>query len=93
QCDVPALSTTAALRADPTALAAAVAAVDEAVGATGGRLVLVAAEGPESLAALTEDRPRLLADVTVREDPRLLLTRPDSLVPLRIALWSAAANA
>lgn len=93
QCGVPALSTTAALRADPTALAAAVDEVGAAVGATGGDLVLVAAEGPESLAALTEERPRLLTDVTVQEDPRLLLTRPDALVPLRIALWSAAANA
>ena len=92
-CGVPALSTTASLRAHPAALAAAVDEVGAAVTEDGGRLVLVAAEGPQSLAPLTASSPRLLVDVTVQEDARLLVTRPDALVPLRIALWSATPNA
>jgi hypothetical protein len=93
QCDVPALSTTTGLRSDPVALAAAVAEVEAAVAATGGRLVLVAAESPESIAGLTGAEPTLIVDRTVLEDERLLERRPDALVPLRIALWSAAPNA
>ena len=92
-CGVPALSTTTSLRADPKALAAAVDEVEAAVAGNGGRLVLVAAEGPQGLAALTPATPRLLVDAIVQEDARLLTTRPEDLVPLRIALWSAALNA
>ncbi|MCA1782654.1 MAG: hypothetical protein LC679_10910 [Intrasporangiaceae bacterium] len=93
QCGVPALSTTARLRDDPTALAKAVEQVSDHVETNGGRLVLVAAEGPEVITSLTGTEPDLLVDRTVLEDARLLEERPESLVPLRLALWSAAPNA
>ena len=93
QCGVPALSTTAALRADADALAAAVEQVRTAVEAQGRRLVLVAAQFPDTIVELTGAEPALVTDRTVLEDDRLLERRPDSLVPLRIALWSAPANA
>ena len=43
-CGVPALSTTAGLRSDPTKLASTVATVSQEVGSRGGRLVLLAAD-------------------------------------------------
>jgi len=93
QCGVPALSTTTGLRADPVALGAAVARVREHVEAEGRRLVLVAAEDPEALTALTGAEPDLLVDRAVLEDARLLEQRPEALVPLRISLWAAPASA
>ncbi|KAB7741915.1 hypothetical protein GA707_17070 [Nostocoides sp. F2B08] len=90
RCGVPALSTTAGLRADATALAGAVEQVRTAVEAQGHRLVLVAAESPETIVELTGAEPTVAVDRTVLEDDRLLERRPDSLVPLRIALWTSS---
>lgn len=88
QCGVPALATTGRLRVDPPALRLAVAEVGAAMAAQGGRLVLVAAQSPETITDLTGAQPRLLVDRTVLEDERVLQERPDALVPLRISLWT-----
>ncbi len=87
-CAHPALSTMGALRQDPVALAAAVGRIAAGLPA-GGRLVLLAADSPTAFAGLggagTADD--LVADITVREDDRLLERRPDHLVDLPIRVW------
>jgi hypothetical protein len=90
QCRVPALSTTSGLRRDPTAFFAAVGQVERAVEARGSNLVLVAADSEDALRALGVERVQRAVkpeDAVVREDPRLLEERPDSLVPLSIQVW------
>jgi ABC-type hemin transport system substrate-binding protein len=86
-CQVPALSTTFALRQDPQVLAAAVEQVRNGVSAHGGRLVLVAASSTDSLSRLGLDRAVVGVDTQVREDPRLLEQRPDHLVDLPVQVW------
>jgi hypothetical protein len=91
QCGHPALSTTRSLRQDPARLASSVATIDRAVSADGGRLVLLAAEGPKTLEALGATDVRQVSDAFVPEDARLLERRPDSLVPLSLEVWMATA--
>ena len=90
QCGVPSLSTTSALQSGPPRLRLAVDAVREQVTAQGGRLVLVAVDGPDSLTGLGGVAPERLVDATVLEDERVLERRPDALVPLQVSLWAAA---
>ncbi|MFC7491582.1 MULTISPECIES: hypothetical protein [unclassified Knoellia] len=90
QCGRAALSTTQTLRQDPPRLATTVAAIDRAVTARGGRLVLLAAEGTTQLEALRANDIRQVSDVFVAEDDRLLEQRPDGLVPLSLEVWTAA---
>ena len=92
QCGVPTLSTTGRLQFDPPALRFAVGQVREAVQDGGGRLVLVGAQSPDTVRDLSGIEPELLVDRTVEEDQRLLEERPDALVPLQIALWTAPAS-
>lgn len=91
QCGRPALSTTTALRRDPAALKAAVTRIAGAL-PTGSRLVLLAADSPAALTDLGAT-PSQAADVTVLEEPRLLVQRPDALVPLTLDVWLAPAPA
>lgn len=86
-CGRAALSTTGALRADPTALATTVGAVAERVRATGGRLVLLAADSGDVLTRLQAGGTRQVVDTTVLEDDRLLTRRPDHLVTVPITVW------
>lgn len=89
QCGHPALSTTKALREDPSRLATTVATIDESVAARGGRLVLLAAEGTKGLDALGASDIRQVSEAFVAEDDRLLERRPDGLVPLSLEVWTA----
>jgi len=89
QCGHPALSTTRTLRQDPTRLATTVETISQAVVASGGRLVLLAAEGTTELDALGANDIRQVSDVFVAEDDRLLERRPDGLVPLSLEVWTA----
>ncbi|KRE43715.1 hypothetical protein [Knoellia sp. Soil729] len=91
QCGHPALSTTRALRQDPSQLASTIATIDRAVSARGGRLVLLAAEGTKELHALGASDIRQVSDTFVAEDARLLERRPDGLVPLSLEVWTATA--
>jgi hypothetical protein len=86
-CGVSALSTTSALRNDPTRLVAAVQRVQRAVEARGGRVVLVAADSPDGLSRLGLTSAVVGVDARVREDDRLLERRPDSLVELPIRVY------
>ncbi len=86
-CGVGALSTTSALRGDPTRLAAAVEQIRSAVDARGGHLVLVAADSTEALTRLGLKTAVVAVDTRVDEDARLLEQRPDSLVQLPIQVW------
>lgn len=86
-CDVPALSTTPALRSDPAALGVAVRAVSAAVEQHGGRLLLVAADSTRALDEVGATDILPVVDTTVREDPRLLEQRPSGLVDLPIQVW------
>ncbi len=88
QCGVPALSTTAALRKDPS-FPATVASVASAVASRGGRLVLLAADSDAALQALGAQGVREVSAVTVHEDERLLTRRPDALVDLPVDVWLA----
>jgi hypothetical protein len=87
QCGVPALSTTAALRRDPAALARAVGRVRSAVDADGSHLVLVSADSAAPLTGLGATDVRQVLDTTVQEDARLLERRPDHLVSLPLTVW------
>jgi hypothetical protein len=94
QCQVPTLSLTTAVRRDPAARGAAVAAVARAVKARGGQLVLLAADSDASLrtplpGGVAVTRVAKVVDTTVREDARLLERRPDHLVALPIRVWLA----
>ncbi|PRY55856.1 hypothetical protein BCF74_12133 [Knoellia remsis] len=93
QCGVPSLSTTRALQQDPARLAQTVATIGAAVRANGGRLVLLAAEGPQALEALQADGVRQVSDTFVAEDERLLERRPDGLAPISLEVWTAPAPA
>ena len=86
-CGVPALSTTTALRQDPPRLRSTLSQVSSAVQARGGRLVLVAADGPKALTDLGLRTGTKAVDTTVREDARLLERRPDDLVDLPLLVW------
>ena len=86
QCGIPALSTTNALRKDPT-FGATVASVAAAVGAHGGHLVLLAADSDGALRTIAAQGVRQVSAVTVREDQRLLTRRPDGLVDLPVDVW------
>ncbi|MDU0312697.1 hypothetical protein RKE38_03295 [Phycicoccus sp. M110.8] len=86
-CGVPALSTTTTLRQDPPRLRSTLAQVESAVQARGGRLVLVAADGPKTLTDLGLRTGTKAVDTTVREDARLLERRPDDLVDLPLLVW------
>jgi hypothetical protein len=92
QCGVPALSTTAALRKDPPALADAVTRASRAVEDRGMRLVLLGADSDEAVRALTSGEVEQVLDVRVLEDPRLLERRPDHLVTLPLQVWLAPAR-
>lgn len=87
-CGVPALALTAGVRRDPAEAARTVAAVRQAVesGGGAGRLVLLAADGAESLVALGA-APVAVVDVLVREDQHLLERRPDGTDPLPVRVW------
>jgi hypothetical protein len=87
-CGVPALSTTAGLRSDPTRLASTVATVSQEVGSRGGRLVLLAADSTQVLERLALT-PTPAEDVTVREDEHVLERRPSRLDPLPLGVWLA----
>lgn len=99
-CGVPTLSTEASLRRDPTALAAVVGQVSDAVADRGGRLVLLASDSPaaadgeieprlpEALRALGVDGV-LVADAVVREDEHVLVERPAGTDPLSVRVWLA----
>lgn len=86
-CGVSALSTTSALRNDPSRLGAAVQQVQRAVEARGGRVVLVAADSPDGLQRLGLKGAVVAVDARVQEDDRLLERRPDSLVELPIRVY------
>lgn len=91
QCGRPALSTTTVLRRDPAALRSAVSEIAAALPA-GSRLILLAADSADALTALGAT-PTQAVDVTVLEEPRLLIERPASLVPLTLDVWLAPAPA
>lgn len=86
QCGHAALSTTAALRQGPD-LAATVRALAADIRAHGGRLVLLSADSDEALDRLGAQGIRQVSTVTVGEDERLLVRRPDHLVGLSLAVW------
>ena len=54
----------------------------------GSRLILLAADSADALTALGAT-PTQAVDVTVLEEPRLLIERPASLVPLTLDVWLA----
>ncbi len=91
-CDVPAVATQGLLRDDPQELRAAVDDLAERVEASGGRLVLVASRGPQSLPELGLPAGELVLDVTVQEDMRILEDRPDGTTPLPLQVWLAPAG-
>ncbi len=86
-CGVAALSTTTALRQDPPRFKRAVDQIASAVGARGGRLVLLAADSTKALTDLGLDTAVVGSDVRVNEDARLLERRPDALVELPVQVW------
>ena len=86
-CGIPALSTTSGLRRDGAALSAAVEEVSAGVSAHGGRVLLLAAEGPEALDTVGAEDVTAVVDTTVEEDPRLLVERPEGLVDLPVRMW------
>lgn len=100
QCGVPALGARGPLR-QSGALPAVARDLARRVESGGGRLLLVAAGTPEKpipLPPAPEPRgaeaitalgaqPRVVVDVAVREDERLLLQRPDTLRDLPITVW------
>lgn len=86
-CDVAALATQGLLRDDPAALEEAVTALDERVSDGGGRLVLVASRGPETMTDLGYPAPDLAVDVVLEEDMRILTRRPDGTTPLPLQVW------
>ncbi|GAA4398095.1 hypothetical protein GCM10023168_03770 [Fodinibacter luteus] len=90
-CGVPALSTTAGLHRDADALASTVREVADAVSARGGRLVLLAADGPEALDELGV-APAPVVDTVVREDEHVLERRPVRTDPLPVRVWLAPAG-
>ena len=99
-CAIPTLSTDSSLRRDPVALRAVVGQVSAAVGERGGRLLLLgadspgvdgAAQGPEVFSALGL-RGELVADVVVREDEHVLVTRPSGTDPLPVRVWLTPAD-
>jgi len=85
-CGVPSLAAVSAVRRDPTALRALVDDVEAAVSASGGRLVLLAADSPEALDGLGVATAQV-ADVIVQEDQHVLERRPDGTDPLPIRVW------
>lgn len=90
-CGHPALSTTGGLRGDPVALRSALDAIATGVAKeSGARLVLLAADSPAAITALGITNPPQASAVTVQEDDRLLVRRPDTLVPLTLDVWLAA---
>ena len=101
-CEVPTLSTTSFLRRDPLALRAVVDQVSAAVGERGGRLVLLGADSPDAGAGGAAQEPEvfsavglpaeLVADVPVREDEHVLVTRPTGTDPLPVRVWLATAG-
>jgi hypothetical protein len=93
-CGVPALSLTAPVRRDDARRAQAVGAVATAVSASGGRLVLLAADSPRALtlppgSPVRVGSPVEVTDVLVREDARLLERRPDTTLGLPLQVWLA----
>ena len=86
-CGIPALSTTSALRHDDDAVSAAVEDVAAGVSAHGGRVLLLAADGPGALDTVGAEDVTAVVDTTVEEDPRLLDERPEGLVDLPIRVW------
>jgi hypothetical protein len=90
-CEVPALSTTAGLRSDPSRLASTVGTVSQEVGSRGGRLVLLAADSAQVLERLALT-PTPVEDVTVREDEHALEQRPSRLNPLPLGVWLATSR-
>ena len=86
-CDVAALATQGLLRDDPAALEEAVTALDERVSDGGGRLVLVASRGAETMTNLGYPAPDLAVDVLLEEDMRILTRRPDGTTPLPLQVW------
>ena len=91
-CGVAALSTTTALRQDPPRFKRAVDQIASAVGARGGRLVLLAADSTKALTDLGLDTAVVGSDVRVNEDARLLERRPDALVELPVQVWLGTVN-
>ena len=101
-CAIPTLSTDSSLRRDPVALRAVVGQVSAAVGERGGRLLLLGADSPDAGsggAALEPEvfstlgvRGELVADVVVREDEHVLVTRPAGTDPLPVRVWLTPAD-
>ncbi len=85
-CPVPSMAATSAVRRDPSALGALVDDVSVAVAASGGRLVLLAADSSESLEGLGVAAEPVV-DVIVQEDQHVLERRPDGTDPLPIRVW------
>ena len=94
-CDVPALSLTAATRADPDAGAAAVASVAQAVNARGGRLVVMAGGSAQVLSGMAAGTTRIGVPIAavnglVTQDARPVDGRPDGLSSFPVQVWLAA---
>jgi hypothetical protein len=85
QCGRESLSTTGALRKDPTALAATVETIRAAVRAAGGHLVLLSADD-QAPAVPGGPAWQVAVDTTVQESQHVLERRPDRLDPLRIVV-------
>ena len=87
-CGVPSLAAVSAVRRDPAALRGLVDDVETAVAASGGRLVLLAADSSEALDGLGVGSVQV-ADAIVQEDQHVLERRPDGTDPLPIRVWLA----
>ncbi len=90
-CGVPSLSLTSRVRSDEELLRSTVSSAAAGVEQRGGRLVLLAADSAEALAALGVT-PTSVVEVTVREDEHVLERRPDRTDPLPVAAWLAPAR-
>ena len=95
-------STLPQLRLQRRFLQAVVDQVSAAVGERGGRLVLLGADSPDAGAGGGAQEPEvfsgvglraeLVADVLVREDEHVLVTRPKGTDPLPVRVWLAPAD-
>ena len=90
-CGAPSLSLTSRVRSDEELLRSTVSSVAAGVEERGGRLVLLAADSAEALAALGVT-PTSVVQVTVREDEHVLERRPDRTDPLPVSVWLAPAR-
>ena len=85
-CGRAAVAATAATRRDPAALERVAREVGAEIAEHGGRLVLLAADGPDVLSGLGLVPVEVVNEV-VFEDEHALERRPDRLDPLPIRVW------